>query len=109
MSELIAPNSLKDLVDAHAIRRATVVAAQGSFKITVKYGMVERTVSVRTRGGQIKERVFTSLDAVARFMHDKGASGAIRHRCVAFRSGSQGAQTPGYDEAAHCGPCRVIG
>ncbi len=71
MSDLIAPNSLKDLVDAHAIRHATVVADQGAFKINVKYGMVERTVSVRTRGGQIKARVFTSLDAVARFMRDK--------------------------------------
>ena len=28
-------------------------------------------MSVRTRGGQIKEKVFTSLDAVARFVHDK--------------------------------------
>lgn len=71
MSELIAPNSLKDLVDAHAIRHATVVADQGAFKINVKYGMVERTVSVRTRDGKIKERRFTSLDAVARFMRDK--------------------------------------
>lgn len=71
MAELITPTSLKDLVDANAIRHATVVADQGAFKINVKYGMVERTVSVRTRGGQIKERVFTSLDAVARFMHDK--------------------------------------
>lgn len=71
MAELISPTSLKDLVDANAIRHATVVADQGAFKITVKYGMVERTVSVRTRSGQIKERVFTSLDAVARFMHDK--------------------------------------
>src|SRR5471032_2733575 len=71
MSELIAPNSLKDLVDAHAIRHATVVADQGAFKINVKYGTVERTVSVRTRGGQIKERMFASLDAVARFMRDK--------------------------------------
>jgi len=71
MSQLIAPNSLKDLVDAQAIRQATVVAEQGVFKITVKYGMVERTVSVRARSGQIKERVFTSLDAVARFLHDK--------------------------------------
>jgi hypothetical protein len=71
MPELIAPNSLKDLVDAHAIRHATVVADKAAFKINVKYGMVERTVSVRTRGGQIKERVFTSLDAVARFMRDK--------------------------------------
>jgi hypothetical protein len=71
MSQLIAPNSLKDLVDANAIRHATVVADQGAFKINVKYGMVERTVSVRTRDGQIKERVFTSLDAVARFMREK--------------------------------------
>ena len=71
MSELIAPNSLKDLVEANAIRHATVVADQGAFKINVRYGMVERTVSVRTRGGQIKERVFTSLDAVARFMREK--------------------------------------
>jgi hypothetical protein len=71
MPELIAPNSLKDLVDAHAIRHATVVAEKAAFKINVKYGMVERTVSVRTRSGQIKERVFTSLDAVARFIRDK--------------------------------------
>ncbi|MDE2429600.1 MAG: hypothetical protein KGM99_12800 [Burkholderiales bacterium] len=71
MSELIAPNSLKDLVDAHAIRHATVIADKAAFQIQVKYGMVERTVSVRTRGGQIKARVFTSLDAVARFMRDK--------------------------------------
>ena len=71
MSELIAPNTLKDLVEAHAIRHATVVADKAAFKINVKYGTVERTVSVRTRGGQIKERVFTSLDAVARFMRDK--------------------------------------
>lgn len=71
MSQPIAPNSLKDLVEAQSIRHATVVAEQGSFKIIVKYGMVERTVSVRTRGGQIRERVFTSLDAVARFLHDK--------------------------------------
>jgi hypothetical protein len=71
MSELIAPNSLKDLVDAKAIQHAIVVADKGAFKINVQYGMVERTVSVRTRGGQIKERMFTSLDAVARFMQDK--------------------------------------
>ncbi len=71
MLEFITPTSLKDLVDANAISHATVVADQGAFKIMVKYGTVERTVSVRTRGGQIKERIFTSLDAVARFMHDK--------------------------------------
>lgn len=71
MLDLIAPQSLKDLVDANAIRHATVVADHDVFKITVKYGMVERVVSVRTREGKIKERVFASLDAVARFMREK--------------------------------------
>ncbi|MEO8408157.1 MAG: hypothetical protein ABI476_06975 [Oxalobacteraceae bacterium] len=71
MSDLIAPQSLKDLVDANAIRHATVVADKDVFKVTVKYGMVERTVSVRSRDGKIKERVFTSLDSVARFMREK--------------------------------------
>lgn len=71
MNYLIAPQSLKDLVDANAIRHATVVADKDVYKVTVKYGMVERTVSVRTREGQIKERLFTSLDAVARFMREK--------------------------------------
>lgn len=71
MNSLIAPQSLKDLVDANAIRYATVVADKDVYKVTVKCGMVERTVSVRTREGQIKERLFTSLDAVARFMGEK--------------------------------------
>ena len=71
MLNLIAPQSLKDLVDANAIRHATVVAENDVFKITVKYGMAERVVSVRTREGQIKERLFSSLDAVARFMREK--------------------------------------
>ena len=68
---LIAPQSLKDLVEANAIRHATVVADKSVFKVMVKYGMVERTVSVRTREGQIKERVFSSLDAVAKFLREK--------------------------------------
>ncbi len=71
MSMLIAPQSLKDLVEANAIRHATVVADKSVFKVMVKYGMVERTVSVRTREGQIKERVFSSLDAVAKFLREK--------------------------------------
>jgi hypothetical protein len=71
MLDLIAPQSLKDLVDANAIRHATVVADNDVFKIRVKYGMGERILSVRTREGKIKERVFTSLDAVARFMREK--------------------------------------
>jgi hypothetical protein len=71
MSELITPTRLKDLVTAKAIHHATVIADQGVFRIHVTDGLIECTVSVRTRGGQIKERLFSSLDAVARFMHDK--------------------------------------
>ena len=68
---LITPQSLKDLVDANAIRHATVIADKDVYKITVKYGTAERLVSVRTREGQTRERVFTSLDAVARFMRER--------------------------------------
>jgi len=68
---LIAAQSLKDLVEANAIRHATVIADKDIFKVRVKYGMTERTVSVRTREGITKERVFTSLDAVAKFMLEK--------------------------------------
>jgi len=71
MLSLITPQSLKDLVDANAIRHASVIADKDGYKITVKYGTAERVVSVRTREGQIKERVFTSLDAVARFMRER--------------------------------------
>lgn len=71
MLSLITPQSLKDLVDANAIRHATVIADKNVYKITVKYGAAERLVSVRTRDGQTKERIFTSLDAVARFMRER--------------------------------------
>jgi len=71
MLNLITPQSLKDLVDANAICHATVVAESDVYKIAVKYGMVERIVSVRTRDGKTTERHFTSLDSVARFMREK--------------------------------------
>ena len=71
MISLITPQSLKDLVDAKAIERATVVADKDSYKVVVKYGVVERAVSVRTRDGKTKERLFTSLNAVAKFMREK--------------------------------------
>lgn len=94
MSELIAPNSLKDLVDAHAIRRATVVADNAAFKINVQYGTVERTVSVRTRDGKIKERVFTSLDAVARFMRDKIHLAQYEINAANFDPGAKAVKRP---------------
>jgi hypothetical protein len=83
MSELIAPNSLKDLVDAHAIGHATVVADQGSFKIAVKYGMVERTVSVRTRNGHQGARIYLARCGCP-LPAQQGAPRTLRRRCVAF-------------------------
>ncbi len=71
MSELITPTRLKALVAANVIHHATVIADYGVFRIHVTDGLVEFIVSVRTRGGQTKERLFFSIDAVARFMHDK--------------------------------------
>ena len=71
MLSLITPQSLKDLVDANAISHATVIADKDVYKISVKYGTAERLVSVRSREGQTKERVFTSLDAVSRFMRER--------------------------------------
>ena len=94
MLNLIAPQSLKDLVDANAIRHATVVADNDVFKITVKYGMVERIVSVRTREGQIKERVFTSLDSVARFMREKVHLAQYEVNAANFRPIAKGAKRP---------------
>lgn len=71
MPDFIAPQNLKNMVDANTILRARVIADQDVFKITVEQGTVERVVSVRTRDGQIKERLFSSLNAVARFMREK--------------------------------------
>jgi hypothetical protein len=71
MLDFIAPQHLKDMVDSNAMLRATVIADQDVFKITVEHGTEKRVVSVRTRDGQNKERVFPSLNAVARFMREK--------------------------------------
>lgn len=71
MINLITPQSLKDLVEARAIQRATVVADKDVYKVTVMCGTAERIVSVRARDGRTSERHFTSLDSVARFMREK--------------------------------------
>jgi hypothetical protein len=70
MVSLISPQSLKDLVDANAIRDARVVAERNVYKVVVKYGTAERLVSVRARNGQTKERLFKSIDSAGRFLRD---------------------------------------
>lgn len=71
MLSFISSESLKELVEANAVRDAKVIAERNVFKVTVKYGTSERLVSVRDRTGRAKERVFTSLDSVAKFMRDR--------------------------------------
>ncbi len=71
MLSFITPQALRALADARAVQRATVVADKDVYKVTVQDGSVERLLSVRTREGKTKERVFTSLDSVASFMREK--------------------------------------
>lgn len=71
MLSFISPQSLKDLVDANAIRDACVVADRSVYKVVVKYGTAERLVSVRTRDGKTKERVFPSIDSAGRFLRER--------------------------------------
>lgn len=71
MQNLIAPQSMRDLVDANATMNVIVVADNDVFKITIRYAATDRILSVRNRAGEIKERLFSSLDAVARFLRDK--------------------------------------
>jgi hypothetical protein len=72
MLPYISPQSLKDLVDAKAIRDALVVAERNVYKVIVKYGTAERQVSVRDRNtGQPKARLFPSIDSAGRFLRDR--------------------------------------
>lgn len=72
MLSFISPQSLKDLVDANAIRDASVVADRSVYKVVVKYGTAERVVSVRHREtGQPKVRLFPSIDSAGRFLRER--------------------------------------
>ncbi len=72
MLSFISPQSLKDLVDAKAIRDALVVAERNVYKVIVKYGTAERQVSVRDRDtGQPKTRLFPSIDSAGRFLRER--------------------------------------
>ena len=68
MSEFITPNTLKELVAAHAVRSADVVGEKGGYVVVVKYGMAERVVAARDHTGHIKRRTFASLDSVNNFL-----------------------------------------
>jgi len=74
MPELISPTSLKDLAAANAIRSATVVGDKGGYLVTIKYGRAERVIAARTREGQIKRRLFRSLNAASHYLRQIGVA-----------------------------------
>ena len=72
MPELIPPTALKDLISANAIRSAMVIGDKGGYLVTIKYGRAERVIAARTHAGQIKRRLFRSLNAASRYLRQIG-------------------------------------
>ena len=72
MPDLIPPAALKDLIAANAIRSAVVIGDKGGYLVTIKHGRAERVIAARTREGQIKRRLFRSLNAASRYLRQIG-------------------------------------
>lgn len=67
-SETINHATLEQLIDAGAVRGATVVGVQGGWSILVRYGLAERRLAAK-RGGV---RTWRRLDAVAGYLRGLG-------------------------------------
>ena len=67
-SETINHAALARLIEADAVRSATVVGVQGGWCVLVRYGMAERQLAAQ-RGGV---RTWRRLDAVASYLHGLG-------------------------------------
>ena len=67
-SETINHATLAQLIEADAVRSATVVGVQGGWRVLVRYGMAERQLAAQ-RGGV---RTWRRLDAVAGYLHGLG-------------------------------------
>ena len=67
-SETINHATLEQLIDADAVRSATVVGVQGGWSVLVRYGMAERRLAAK-RGGV---RTWRRLDAVAGYLRGLG-------------------------------------
>ncbi|QCP50893.1 hypothetical protein FAZ95_18120 [Trinickia violacea] len=71
MSELITPNTLKELIEANTAFGAVVHGEKGGYVVIVKYGAVERTVAARSNKGELSIRVFATLDSVDNFLRTR--------------------------------------
>ena len=67
-SETINHATLAQLIEADAVRSATVLGVQGGWCVLVRYGMAERQLAAQ-RGGV---RTWRRLDAVAGYLHGLG-------------------------------------
>jgi len=67
-SETINHATLAQLIDAGAVRGATVVGIQGGWGVLVRYGLAERQLAAK-RGGV---RTWRRLDAVAGYLRGLG-------------------------------------
>lgn len=72
MPELISPAALKDLISANAIRSAMVIGDKGGYLVTIRYGRAERVIAARTREGQVRRRLFRSLNAASHYLREIG-------------------------------------
>jgi hypothetical protein len=71
VSELITPNTLKELVEANVVVGAAVHGEKGGYVVIVKYGAVERAVAARSNKGELSVRIFASLDSVDNFLRTR--------------------------------------
>ena len=67
-SETINHATLAQLIEADAMRSATVVGVQGGWRVLVRYGMAERQLAAQRDG----VRTWRRLDAVAGYLHGLG-------------------------------------
>ena len=66
--EIIDGKAVQSLVEAHAIRGATVLGQRGGWAVLVRYGALERTVAAqRSR----KPRLWRNLATAAAFVRDE--------------------------------------
>jgi hypothetical protein len=68
MRQTIKETTLRELVEANAVRSACVVGLRGGYAVTVRYGLTERTLAT-TRGGV---RIFAALDTASEFLRKIG-------------------------------------
>ena len=68
MLETIKERTLRELVEANSVRSACLVGQHGGFAVTVRYGIVEKTLS-NARG---ETRVFASLNTATEFLRRMG-------------------------------------